>query len=416
MAGARLKDIADSVGCSVAVVSHVLNGSHGNVSCSAGLSERIRRKAIELRYTPHWTSRSLRLRRTNTLGVYMPANAGAFRGAYEALILAGINDVCRERQIDILLITLPEDSGATECATKLAGRRMDGLVLLHVPETADWIKPLSDMHANCVAINYFGPGLIPAVNFDDRAATFLAVGELARMGHRRIGYVGALRIDAGVSTQRRLDGYTGGMRESGLHLDARWVFEARYPGGPSPDWRRLSSRELAQWFAERYAATAPQNRPTALVCHSDATASLMLAELRRVGVRCPEDISLVGLDDSPVCRELYPTLSTIRQPLTEMGARAARYVLDRFERRLADGTDAPVAPEPLETAKLVRGRRGRPPTALRAALAEEQRRRDAAQSAAAAAAPAEPPQKRRLFLYTKPEFILRDSIVPPTHA
>ena len=311
MPGARLKDIANSLGCSIGVVSHVLNHSEGNISCSEVLRDRILRKAVELGYMGHWSSRTSHARRTNTLGVYVPASSPFFRNAYEGQLLAGISEVCRERGYDLLLISIPGSVGAEECATKLVARRIDGLVLLHIPESADWLQPLADLKANCAAVNYFGSVLIPSVNFDDRAATFLAVGEMVRMGHRRLGYLGALRIDAGYSTQRRLDGFLGGLAESHLRPDPHWIFEARYTGGPSPDWRRLSPRDLAQWLAARFVATRPDLRPTAFVCHSDAVAALFLAELHRVGVRCPEDVSIVGLDDAPISRSLLPSLSSL---------------------------------------------------------------------------------------------------------
>ena len=416
MPGARLKDIANSLGCSIGVVSHVLNHSEGNISCSEALRDRILRKAVELGYMGHWSSRTSHARRTNTLGVYVPASSPFFRNAYEGQLLAGISEVCRERGYDLLLISIPGSVGAEECATKLVSRRIDGLVLLHIPETADWLQPLADLKANCAAVNYFGSVLIPSVNFDDRAATFLAVGEMVRMGHRRLGYLGALRIDAGYSTQRRLDGFLGGLAESHLRPDPHWIFEARYTGGPSPDWRRLSPRDLAQWFAARFVATRPDLRPTAFVCHSDAVAALFLAELHRVGVRCPEDVSLVGLDDAPISRSLLPSLSTIRQPLSDMGARAARYVLDAFEKRLSEAGAAPagISPQPpLETALRVRGRRGRRSTALQAVLAQEA---DARTPTASEQTLPERQARRKLFLYTKPEFILRDSTIPPHHA
>lgn len=417
MPGARLIDIANSLGCSIGVVSHVLNHSEGNISCSEALRERIHRKAVELGYLGNWTSRTLRAKRTNTLGVFVPpASSTFFRSAYEGQLLAGISEVCRERGYDLLLISIPGSAGAEECATKLVSRRMDGLVLLHIPETADWLQPLVDLKANCAAVNYFGSVLIPSVNFDDRAATFLAVSEMVRMGHRRLGYLGALRIDAGYSTQRRLDGYLGGLAESHLRPDPHWIFEARYSGGPSPDWRRLSPRELAQWLAARFVAARQDLRPTAFVCHSDAVAALFLAELHRMGVRCPEDVSLVGLDDAPISRSLFPSLSTIRQPLSDMGARAARYVLDAFEKRLSESGAAPsgvASQPPLETAARVRGRRGRPSLALQTILAQEAKTRT---EAALEQTPPEREARRKLFLYTKPEFILRDSTVPPHHA
>ena len=99
-----------------------------------------------------------------------------------------------------------------------------------------------------------------------------------------------------------------------------------------------------------------------------------------------------------------------------MGARAARYVLDAFEKRLSEAGAAPagISPQPpLETALRVRGRRGRRSTALQAILAQEA---DARTPTASEQTLPERQARRKLFLYTKPEFILRDSTIPPHHA
>ena len=127
MQRARLKDIAEKVGCSIAVVSHVVNNSSGNITCRQELRERILRTAQDLDYAPHYASRALKSQRSFTIGVYIPPREGTSMGyAYESAILMGIERICREKSYDLLVISTGQGSQDVECANKLNARRVDG--------------------------------------------------------------------------------------------------------------------------------------------------------------------------------------------------------------------------------------------------------------------------------------------------
>ncbi|MBQ6103448.1 MAG: LacI family DNA-binding transcriptional regulator, partial [Kiritimatiellae bacterium] len=198
MSRIRLKDIAESCGCSVAVASHVINGSAGNVSCRPELRARILRRAAESGYAPRRTCRSPGSRSSGAVGVYLFPDPSAPLSVFESRLLAGVERVARGRGRDVLLLGgRDEEEGVLACESRLASRRVDGIVLLRVPDRSPHAAAFAAPDRNAVAVDYFGPEAVDAVNFDGRAATFLAVRELVRAGHRRIGYVGALRPGAG---------------------------------------------------------------------------------------------------------------------------------------------------------------------------------------------------------------------------
>lgn len=389
----RLKDIAESVGCSIAVVSHVLNRSTGNISCRPELRERILRRAGELHYAPHYASRALRMRRSATLGVYVPARPDARAGEggfYESRILRGVEEVCRSASYDLLLLSPDGGRDAEMCAAKLTGRRIDGLVLVRVPESAAWVEPLVERDANAVAVNYFGPAPVDAINFDIREAALLAARALVRLGHRRIGCLDATPSGPDICGGGLRDGFAAALAERGAPADPRWLLAA-------------APAEAARAFA----AAAPTERPTALACASDLLAVRFMMELRRLGVECPRDVSLMGVGDSPLCETVFPTLSSVREPLSEMGAEAARRALRRFEERLAEDDAEPASPGPLPTELRTRGRRGRRPTAVAAAIAEE------AEARARLSPARRPPPRERWLRRARPELVLRESSAPP---
>ena len=400
MRSARLRDIAESAGCSVAVASHVVNGSAGNISCSPALRERILRKAAELGYAPQHAGLALRSRRAGAIGLYVPPTPDAsLSGAYEARVFAGVERVALERGLDVLVVGGPDAaSGARICLAKLASRRIDGIVLLRVPAAARWARSFAGLDA--VAVDYAGAAPLDTVVCDVRDAAALAVGELLRLGHRRIAFLGP--VDGALPA---VAGFRRALAAHGLPDDPRWNLRPpRGSGFPA----RLGKARLA---AQRFAATPAAKRPTALVADTDETAIAFLDELRARGLSCPRDVSLASLGDSALGRLALPALSSVVRPLADMGAAAALRLLERIdERGLAEPPPSP--PRPLATAAARAGRRGRPPAAVAAALAAESAERAAQDAAAAAAAPAPPPRARWTRPF-EPSFVARDSTAAP---
>ncbi len=340
MQRARLKDIAEKVGCSIAVVSHVVNNSSGNITCRDELRDRILQTAVELDYAPHYASRALKSQRSFTIGVYIPPREGSSIGySYESSIMMGIERVCREKAYDLLVISTGKGSYDTECAAKLNARRVDGLILLHVEEDSSWAFPLAEKNRNIVAVNYYGEANLDTINFNDQAAAGMAVAKLHELGHRRISYIGAMHSNAGKGAAGRLEGFTTQCTELGIPVDPKLIFDETVSGTFHVDRSAMPEQHVAKQIAEAILAMPLDKRPTAMVGYSDYCIVMLLRELQHAKIRIPHDISAIGIDDSTICTYLQPPLSSVQQPLVGMGAEAARYIIDQSEKRLARGNE-----------------------------------------------------------------------------
>jgi len=313
---------------------------------------RVMGAAARLGYRPHFASRSLVRQRAQTIGVFIPCDGASIGHPYEAAILRGIESACRSREYDLLAINLGGEHAPDLCAHKFTEQRIDGLLLLHVAHDASWVAPLAAAHSNIAAVNYYGPVRgIDTINFDDQAATRLAVSHLFLLGHRAIGYIGRLSPHPGPGERLRREGFEAAVRESGLTIDPDWVIDESAPAF-SQRVQAAQPPEAADLALECILALPPQRRPTAWVTHNDMVAIPLLQRLKGAGIRVPEDVSVIGIDDHEFCRYTTPALSSVRQPLEAMGARAAKLVVARAE---AEGLDCPTMHELFEPELITRG-------------------------------------------------------------
>lgn len=323
-----LKDVASVAGCSIAVVSTVINNARGNTLASPAMQARVRDAAKKLGYRPNFASRSLVRRSTDTIRIYVPPDPWAGLGMrYEGAILEGIEQACRTHGYDVLAINLNGAGTPETCAQKFAEQRIDGLVLLHVDHTPGWVAPLVRRSPNVVAVNYYGDAQVERVNFDDKAATAMAVRHLAGLGHRAIGFISAVEVPLGPGADLRCAGYREAMESLGLPVDPQWVWDhgnAQLDADPdalsTPDDGGAGAMHLWRLGA---------NRPTALVAYSDRLAIRAMQRLAKMGVRVPDDMAVVGIDGTEIGELASPELTSIRQPFAEMGRLATERVIRR---------------------------------------------------------------------------------------
>lgn len=333
---ATLADVAAAAGCSTAVVSCVVNGARGKVTVRPETRDRVLAAAERLAYRPHFASRSLARRRSETLGVFVEPSQWAGLGYdYEASILRGVESVCREHGYDILAINLGGNQTPESCAHKFVEKRIDGLLLLHVQANAAWIERLCAFHPNVAAVNYYGPcRKLDIVNFDNVAAGRLAARHLAELGHRRVGYLGSMDPETGPGTAQRREGLVQGAAERGLECRPEWILDP--PNAAFMAETADMPYDLRFAFATRRISELSGEGPTAWVAYCDSIAVRIGQQLRRDGVRVPGDVSLVGIDDSLSASSFDPPLSTVRQPFAAMGAQAAELLIRRAEQGLSE--------------------------------------------------------------------------------
>ncbi len=323
-----LADVAQEAGCSPALVSSVINRSSTNAGASPALTRKIQEAAQRLGYRPDFASQSLARRSTRTMGVYVPpAEGSSLAYPYENAILRGIEQACQQRGHDLLVINLGGHATPDTCTHRFTERRIDGLILLHVPDDAQWVTPLLDRHPRAVSVNYYGPeARLPRVNFDDRAATAMAVEHLVHLGHERIAYVGLMIDRPGPGAVLRREGYELAMQQCGLAVPDAWIVDRTFDRAHWPA-QSIDHGATGEFAVDRL-LSLPGPRPTALVCYGDLGAIAAVQRLKHHGLSVPRDLSVIGLDDMELCRYVDPPLTTIRQPLEDMGERAAELLFE----------------------------------------------------------------------------------------
>jgi LacI family transcriptional regulator len=314
-ARATITDVASEAGVHPSTVSRVLNG-HAGSTIRPATRERVLAAADVLGYRPSALARSLRLQRTLTLGMLVPDITNPFFSS----IIKGAEDAARERGYNLILCN-SEDQPEREAAylRLLRERQVDGVLIASSQMADETIEGLRADSFPFVLVNRAAQdGEDLAVVVDNHAAAVEVVAHLAALGHRRVGHIAGPQ---NTTTGRdRREGYEAGVRAHGLAHEPALVVEADAFSEDAGD------RALGIMLA------GPA-RPTAVFAANDLIAVGMLQRLRRIGVRVPDDLSIVGFNDIPLAGLLEPALTTVRVPQLAMGVAGAHLLIDRLEGR-----------------------------------------------------------------------------------
>jgi len=314
-ARATITDVASEAGVHPSTVSRVLNG-HAGSTIRPATRERVLAAADVLGYRPSALARSLRLQRTLTLGMLVPDITNPFFSS----IIKGAEDAARERGYNLILCN-SEDQPEREAAylRLLRERQVDGVLIASSQMADETIEGLRADSFPFVLVNRAAQdGEDLAVVVDNHAAAVEVVAHLAALGHRRVGHIAGPQ---NTTTGRdRREGYEAGVRAHGLAHEPALVVEAEAFSEDAGD------RALGIMLA------GPA-RPTAIFAANDLIAVGMLQRLRRIGVRVPDDLSIVGFNDIPLAGLLEPALTTVRVPQLAMGVAGAHLLIDRLEGR-----------------------------------------------------------------------------------
>lgn len=313
MGSVDIRYIAARAGVSAATVSRVLNGTK---PVSPALRERVLKEVEKYGYRPNMMARGLIIRRSNLIGVITPNVSGYFH----AKMIAGIEETAAKHGYNVIVSNVSTDfSREKESFRIFTERRVDGIILMHEnsPEELCELLQISEVPIVIASANVRDHRL-PTVGIDDRLAAYDAAAYLLRLGHRRIGAI--LNDCYSLNTLRR-EGVSQAMEKYGLQLDDRWVRigECRIADGEKLAAQIFSGSEI----------------PTALFCVSDEQAVGAVNCLLERGFRIPEDVSIVGFDDVELSMVSRPKLTTIRQPIEEIGRRATLNLLDRLAGKAA---------------------------------------------------------------------------------
>lgn len=302
-----IKDVAREVEMSTATVSRALRGLPG---VSEETRDRVRETARRLGYVPSPNAAGLASGQTRTVAVIVPRVTQWFFAA----VVQGAEEELRERGYDLLLYNLAGDAAARHRVfeTRLLTKRVDAVLVLSLKPSAEELASLETLDRPVTIVGADLPGWA-TVRIDDELAARTATQHLVGLGHRRIAYVGGSTegaLDFTAPTARRA-GYRATVAEAGLPLDPALEADGDFTvaGGMLAAHRLLDLEE----------------RPTAIFAASDEMAIGVLRTARERGLRVPEDLSVIGIDDHEMAD--FFDLTTVAQPVHEQGRVAAQQVL-----------------------------------------------------------------------------------------
>ncbi len=296
-------------------VSNVINGTN---SVSRELRERVLEAIRELRYEPNAIARSLRIKRTHTVGMIIPDITNPFF----PLVARGAEDVLRPAGYTLIVGNSDSDTLKEEGYYRtFRAKRVDGLFMIASTMTSPPEYLLHhDLHATPVVfIDRFYRGVrADAVLSDNVAGSLQAVSHLFERGHRRIGIItGPLEL---ANARMRFEGYKRAFDLHDVEIDKDLVREGRY--------------DAQSGYEQAKALLRLTNRPTALfVCNGRMTLGSLRA-VRELHIKFPEELALVSFDDTEWFEFAHPSISGVAQDAYGLGAAAAQILLKRLSRKL----------------------------------------------------------------------------------
>ena len=321
-----IKDIAEAAGVSPATVSRVLNDKR---NVRPEIAARVRSVVEAMDYRANEYARGLAKGKTNALGVVVPDISNTF-----------FSLICKAIQSTVLstgsAVYLHNTDGVLErereVVKELASKMITSIFLVAPRMDFAEIRTLADeLGIFPVVVDARVENCRLAAVWVDNVTAFIeATGHLIAQGHRRIGFIGGPSTVA--NSQDRLEGYRIALRNAGIKPKAAWVAES--------DFTTSGGFQAAKGMFGK------SDHPTAVLCANDLMAIGALSFFRSSGIRVPEDVSVVGCDDIDVASSLHPPLTTVSQPIYELGETAAQLMLQYT-------TDETIPPNAILHAELI---------------------------------------------------------------
>jgi len=299
-----IKDVARLAGVSPATVSHVINDS-------APISQETRRRVLEaiqvLGYQPSVIARGLQAGQSRMLGYsWVPMPETKFDPILDQF-LENMAEAAARHDYHLLTFPAPDPHREIDVYRQMVGsRRVDGFILSNTTLDDARIQLLMDAKFPFVAFGRSNPEWdFPFIDVDGAEGIRLAVRHLVALGHHRIACL-AWPEDS-LTGQFRLQGYYDGLGEAGLSQNSKWVL-------------RIENDYAQAYAAAKELLSLPAaERPTAITCLADLMAIGVLNAAADSGARVGQDLAITGFDDAPVARFLRPPLTSLRQPIAEIG-------------------------------------------------------------------------------------------------
>lgn len=303
-----LKDLALHLGLSPTTLSLVLNNSPKAASIPEDTKERIFAAARELKYRPNYLARSLRVQKTSTIGVIVPE----LSDGYSAMVLNGVEAALTTAEFFYLTAShLHKEDLLEKLPRVLMERQVEGIIAVDTPIRFEPTLPV---------VNVSGHDEIDGVTnvvLNHTHAAELGIGHLYNLGHRRIAVLKGQEFSS--DTVVRWDAIAAAAAKRNIPIDSKLTVQL-VGDSPSPEVGYSAMKTLL----------ASGEPFTAVFAFNDVSAIGAIRALDEMGLRVPRDVSVLGFDDIYAAAFHNPALTTIRQPLFEMGSIAAKTLLDRL--------------------------------------------------------------------------------------
>lgn len=321
-----LKEIAQHVGFSISTVSRVLNNDVSR-HISVETKSKIWKAAKHLGYASSETGKppigkpaQLQGANYRQIGCIVSVPQNKYNHPYFSPILAGIEQQLTDLGCNLAHVSTMKDiKGEREIRERVQEFQLDGYIIVERirPDMHQYIKKVVPA---VVGIDISDPE-VPVISYDRVQAGKSAVRHLIEKGHRRIGFIGGAGLTGDMDWEKRYRGYRYAMQEAGLEVDPGWIINA----GWDVDASYMHISELLDGSRTKL--------PTAVFAASDMLAIAAMRAVTERGMRIPEDVAFVGLDNIELSQYTSPPLSTIHIPKSEIGMMAAKVLVDQLEGR-----------------------------------------------------------------------------------
>ena len=303
-----ISDVAKLSGLSKTTVSRVIN-NHPYVSKEK--KEQVLKAMEELGYTPNPSARRLRGQLTTTLGVIVPRIVNPFF----SYLVNSIEQTAYHKGYQVLICQSNEDK-EKELAflNLLKTKQVDGIIMTAIENDWNIIQPFTDYGPIVLCNEYVNHADVPIIRLDQYKGTYIGVKHLIEKGHQKIAYcTGGLFDEQGKDKDRNY-GYQKALKEARIVINPKWIFVNQHT---IEDGKQVMKQILEM-----------DDRPTAVFTGSDEIAGGMMIEAKGHGLRVPDDIAIIGFDDQPLAEMLDPRLTTIRQPVDQMGEKSVEVIIE----------------------------------------------------------------------------------------
>jgi LacI family transcriptional regulator len=308
-----LKDIAEYVGVSTALVSYVINNKEKEARVSEDMAKKIRKAAVKLNYRPNFIAKSLKSGRTNTIGLIVADISNPFFSNIARII----EDEARKLGYVVIFGSSDEDAEKSQgLIDAFLNRQVDAFIIAPTQHTESQIKKLKNKIPIVLIDRYFPSIETDSVRLDNFKAAYEAVEHLIKNGMKKIAMI-AYDINLQHITERK-SGYKEALKNNGIKFRPEWLMEAVFENLTKDVEKGL--KKLLK----------PKAKVDALFFATNTLAVAGLKVINQLGIKVPEDVAIVSFDESDAFDFFYSPLTYVSQSLSEIGKGAVKLATERI--------------------------------------------------------------------------------------